>query len=225
MHFVNLSVPYLSGLLLLPFQTMRWQLMMLLSVPYLSGLLLLPANSGELTSRVLPAFQSPIYRDYYCYAKNRKPKKQMQPLSVPYLSGLLLLHGGTGTKKLLIAAFSPLFIGIIIVTPLVGIILGGYFVPFSPLFIGIIIVTAGIDSRNVVSVFFQSPIYRDYYCYSDPPFSFALFAKLSVPYLSGLLLLLTPSWGLVLGVKNFQSPIYRDYYCYASPLFQKEPRQ
>ncbi len=61
-------------------------------------------------------FQSPIYRDYYCYLK--------------HLVGEFLAH----------CAFSPLFIGIIIVTRHGG-------------------------GQPEGQQGFQSPIYRDYYCY------------------------------------------------------------
>ncbi len=143
---------------------------------------------GTAATGTAATFQSPIYRDYYCYPFFHKlglfnvtfsplfigiiivtpiiaiSQKLFICLSVPYLSGLLLLRPFLNGVQLIPITFSPLFIGIIIVTQIqmVGML---FLIAFSPLFIGIIIVTYVEYGHRTRNHNFQSPIYRDYYCY------------------------------------------------------------
>ncbi len=138
-------------------------------------------------------------------------------LSVPYLSGLLLLHFSSSSINNGLESFSPLFIGIIIVTGLKFQDNSHHGRFQSPIYRDYYCYMA--NSLTVLSgIFFQSPIYRDYYCYcvpEDKEFELLTFSPLfigiiivthifssqrqntqplSVPYLSGLLLLRTLNW-------------------------------
>ncbi len=163
MHLPALSVPYLSGLLLLPkiankavieskpFSPLFIGIIIVterstpnisptscLSVPYLSGLLLLLGPCWRLCGGEA-VFQSPIYRDYYCYSymvvQAHKTSVFQSPIYRDYYCYHLVRNGLFDTAD------------------------------------------------------FQSPIYRDYYCYCFYPTVLYARRRLSVPYLSGLLLL------------------------------------
>ncbi len=111
-------------------------------------------------------FQSPIYRDYYCYALHLYLSSIYQKSFSPLFIGIIIVTGGSETTH-------PAFI--IFQSPIYR---DYYCYPVFPL-------------QQARLKHFQSPIYRDYYCYLSVVFRCSHSLQLSVPYLSGLLLLLS----------------------------------
>ncbi len=161
----------------------------MLSVPYLSGLLLLLINTNACGLADFKPF-SPLFIGIIIVTLMPLMAVYVPSfLSVPYLSGLLLLLRLNPWIWGYFITLSVPYLSGLLLLPVLAPTHKQYVVSFSPLFIGIIIVTRMLFFLYSIRFSFQSPIYRDYYCYIWQFVDGVNINELSVPYLSGLLLL------------------------------------